>query len=267
MFFQGANRVPPARSIFVVMQPHVIEYHHFERVDSTNSLASNMLKDQNVLDWTVISTDTQTAGRGQQGTTWQDEPGKNVLMSLISPVISWPVSRIFELNMCVALAVSDVVNSYVDAGLKWPNDILIGEKKLGGMLLEPTIRGSWVNRLIIGLGINVHQNQWPEENIGATSLALHLDESPEVQDLIVSLAHGVSSGVNDIIRRGFHRRTDYLEQCLGYSTWRNYELVSGGLPRRCVAMMTDVAGNGALRLKTESGERLEVQMKEVRFVG
>lgn len=240
-------------------KPH-IQYLHFSVVESTNALASSYLDEDLNMDWLVISTDSQSKGRGQMGTTWQDVPRQNVLMSVVSPKISWPISRVFELNIAVSLAIHKVLSPFVNVELKWPNDLLVRRKKLGGILIEPSVRGSFVHRMIIGVGINVLQKEW-SQGVEATSLSLEALMEPEIAELRRRLAENIRLELERIIRTGKVDKEEYLSLCVGYQAWGEY--LEG--EKSFVAKFIDIDGNGRQILELEDGTRQAFELKEVRM--
>ncbi len=108
----------------------------------------------------VLVTDHQTAGRGTKGRTWFDPPGGSLLLSVrVRPQVS--PSRLHLFTMALSLAAADACRRVagVDVGLKWPNDLFVGERKLAGVLAESSVRGGQVAALVIGIGMNVN---WPD---------------------------------------------------------------------------------------------------------
>lgn len=107
-------------------------------------------------------TDCQTQGRGQRGNSWEAAPHQNVTLSVILHPGFLAVSQQFYLNICTSLAVLDLVQAFLpahaaDMKVKWPNDIYYGNKKLGGILIENTIRGQLLQHAILGIGLNINQ--------------------------------------------------------------------------------------------------------------
>ena len=106
----------------------------------------------------VLSADYQTAGRGQLGSRWEAERGKNLLFSLMAWPVGVPVGRQFRLSQTMAVAVRDALASYADGfTIKWPNDIYFGGGKVCGTIIETTWKGGMVERFVMGVGINVNQ--------------------------------------------------------------------------------------------------------------
>lgn len=109
----------------------------------------------------VAVTDHQTAGRGTKGRTWFDPPGGSLLVSvLLRPRM--PASRLGLLTIAFGLAAREACGAVagVEVGLKWPNDLFIGERKLAGILAESRMTGDGVDAVVIGMGMNVN---WPAD--------------------------------------------------------------------------------------------------------
>ena len=133
---------------------------HLDAVDSTNNYAANLLKTIKVESGTVIMTKRQTAGKGQRGNSWVTEPGKNLIFSVILfPQL--PVSKAFNLTMAISLAAQKTLSQYLPGvTVKWPNDIYVKNKKIAGILVENQLRGDTIISSVVGIGINVNQQQF-----------------------------------------------------------------------------------------------------------
>ncbi|MEY4926330.1 MAG: hypothetical protein RI894_766 [Bacteroidota bacterium] len=151
--------------------------HLFEKLPSTNSYAQEMLtRREAVAEGTLIQAFEQTAGRGQQGTIWQSDAGQNLTFSIILRPTFLPINEQFSLNQAISLAVIDFLTPYIkkndsksEPRIKWSNDILIGEKKICGILIENSIQNRQLATTILGIGLNI--NQLDFENLPqATSL-------------------------------------------------------------------------------------------------
>jgi len=138
--------------------------------ESTNTLMVSMSQHRLLDEGTVIVTDNQTRGRGQAGHTWVSEPAANLTFSvLLNPFFLEPSNQFF-LNMAVGLAICQAISDSVPnkVWLKWPNDVIIQDKKVSGILIENQIQGQVLSQSVIGIGVNVNQTHfaWPH----ATSL-------------------------------------------------------------------------------------------------
>ena len=134
---------------------------HWAVVESTNSEAMAWLRAAAPGSWFACTAAHQTAGRGRLGRAWTDEPGADVLLSI---AYRWRHSpgpeRLAELNLVVAVAVRDALASRLARDraaalrLKWPNDVLTGDRKLAGLLLETSWRGTEWGGWVLGIGLN-----------------------------------------------------------------------------------------------------------------
>ncbi len=132
-------------------------------VDSTNNFLKLLLsKSEPLPDGTVIMADNQFAGRGQQEGVWHTESGKNLTFSLLLKPTFLPIQNQFFLNMAISIALNDALTEFVGEGfsVKWPNDIYYHNKKIGGVLIENMLMGQTYKTGIIGIGINVNQQEF-----------------------------------------------------------------------------------------------------------
>ena len=128
-------------------------------IDSTNSFLRQLSNEELVEDFTVVVTEHQTNGRGQMGTQWESQNGKNLMFSVFKHVSGLDVVSHFYLSMTVSIAVFEALKTFQIKGLKikWPNDILSEQQKLCGVLIENVIKQNQLQSSIIGIGINVNQ--------------------------------------------------------------------------------------------------------------
>ena len=153
--------------------------------DSTNSYLKELSLEQTLDDFTVVSTELQLKGRGQMGSKWVSDKGKNLTISILKKLENFDVQNQFNLNCIVSLAIYDVLleikapNLYV----KWPNDILSVDKKICGILIENILKGRFIQAAIIGIGLNVNQTNFGTlEKV--SSLGLLLEQKLEPHNLI-----------------------------------------------------------------------------------
>ncbi|HEY0742906.1 MAG TPA: biotin--[acetyl-CoA-carboxylase] ligase [Chryseosolibacter sp.] len=156
----------PANTLFVGKNVVYVPECH-----STNTLATQLSQNSPATEGTVVITSNQTAGRGQRGNSWVVEPNQNLTLSVILKPGFLMLSQQFLLNVVVSLAVRDVLAEVLSGAvyIKWPNDILVHESKICGILIENQLRGKTIETAVVGIGLNVNQsNLLPEK---ATSLA------------------------------------------------------------------------------------------------
>lgn len=135
-----------------------MRFIEFPELESTSTYLASIA--DKAAHGTVVRADVQTAGRGQRGNSWESEPGRNILMSILLRPESLLPTRQFLLSQAVSLAIVDVLDRYLPrekACIKWPNDIYVGDRKICGILIENAISKGRIISSIAGIGINVNQ--------------------------------------------------------------------------------------------------------------
>lgn len=160
--------------------------------NSTSTYLKNLISGDILDDFTVVVAQKQLEGRGQMGTIWVSEEGKNLTFSLLKTVNELPVIEQFGLNIIMSLAVYDALNrlNVPDLRVKWPNDILSGSTKICGILIENMLSGRNIQSSIVGIGLNVNQMQFGElPNV--SSLKLILGQTFDLDELLVSIVESI----------------------------------------------------------------------------
>ena len=215
-------------------------FRHFEIVGSTNDIALELAR-LGEPEGLVITADSQTDGRGRRGRVWHDEPGQSIIMSaILRPAI--PASEMPKLSFVASLAVAEWLGAEcgLDCALKWPNDVLVGNRKLAGILIE--LAGA---AAVAGIGVNVNQRRFSDDlTDSATSLAIETGQSYDVPALTKSLAGHVFAVYERFLASGF-------EGIL--ADWRKY---MWGVGTRVEVLAEGRSLNGIIRGVDESGALL-----------
>jgi BirA family biotin operon repressor/biotin-[acetyl-CoA-carboxylase] ligase len=127
---------------------------------STMQAMEEILAESSLAEGSLVRTDYQTAGKGQDGNHWESEAGKNLLFTAVYYPVFLDPARQFLLSEMASLAVHHLLCSLLpDHGvhIKWPNDIYIGDRKIAGILLRHSLKGNHLHRSLIGIGLNVNQ--------------------------------------------------------------------------------------------------------------
>jgi BirA family transcriptional regulator, biotin operon repressor / biotin---[acetyl-CoA-carboxylase] ligase len=229
---------------------------------STNDLALKLLPQSGVAEGTVVITDSQTAGRGQRGNQWQAEPGKNLTLSVILKPIFLPVKHQFYLTMATALAVHDFFKTLIPIAtqIKWPNDILMGGKKLGGILIENQLQGDSISTAVVGIGLNINQKNFDIQT--ATSLSLVAQHEFTLQAIFPALLSHLESRYL-MLRSGKHEvlKQDYLRHLFQLNEVRTYQRNQ----QQFTGIIRGIDAWGKLLIETEAGVS-SFDLKEVSFL-
>ncbi len=143
-----------------------------DSVDSTNNYAMARIHAGLASDGLVCLAHHQWAGKGQRGKTWQDEPGQNLMMSLVIEPRELLISQQFLFSSAVALGIRDLLSRFASGKwfVKWPNDIFWSDRKAAGILIETVVKGKNWLFAVTGVGINLNQVQFPSNLSHAVSL-------------------------------------------------------------------------------------------------
>lgn len=144
-----------------------------DAIDSTNDFLKSLSSQDELENFTVVTAENQTKGKGQMGAKWQSESGKNLIMSVLVKDFLYDNEQFFNLSIVVSLAVIEVLKTLniSDLSIKWPNDIMSYNKKIGGILIENTIKSDGRIVSVVGLGLNVNQTNF-DHLPNASSLAV-----------------------------------------------------------------------------------------------
>ncbi len=158
---------------------------YFEELDSTNTEAKRIAETSDWTQWhgMVVVTDKQTAGRGRRGRDWDSPQGSGLFFSiLLKPEIAPSDAAMVTLVKAMAAVKGIAEVTGLQPQIKWPNDIVLNGKKIVGILTEMSAQVDYVNHIVVGTGINVHQTEFPDE-IAQTATSLDLEVGKEGRNL------------------------------------------------------------------------------------
>ena len=238
----------------------------FEETGSTNVEAMR-LASEGYPHGTLVVADSQTGGKGRRGRSWHTPKGSSIAMSLVLK-LELEAEYASMLTLVQAMAVAKAIEEIcgLKAQIKWPNDILINEKKVCGILTEMNMEGTRISSIIIGTGINVNQDDFPKEiSKIATSLK---KESGKVQSR------------ENLVKRICELFEEYFEMFMaskdlsGILEEYNLRLISSGRRVKVLDPQEEFIGEalginsqGELLVKKESGEIVKIYAGEVSVRG
>lgn len=236
-------------------------------VDSTHTLLSR--NHDAVPPMTMLCAREQTAGRGQRGNSWEAEPGQNLTFSMhFEPKDVKPAEQ-FVISEAFALAFIDLLHdSGIEATVKWPNDIYVGDRKICGILIEHSIMGTRISRTLLSAGLNVNQRRFHSAAPNPISIANILggDLVPEViaKKLAKTIDHRLASLDTEDKRKALHE--EFMQRL--YRGDNNFYPFTDNLRGETIsARITDVAPDGVLSLQpADGGPVRRFLFKEVSFV-
>jgi len=186
-------------------------------VNSTNTFIKQLVTNsKKEVEGLVVTTRNQTKGRGQQGNTWESEPGKNLTFSIfLKPNIL--VRNQFLLSKVISLGIVDfLINLGLEnVQIKWPNDIYIGKKKIAGILIENTLKSNKVFSTVVGVGLNVNQVKFNSAN-NPISIFNEIGVEKDLKEVLNQLLFFIEKRYISL-RQGKEKKidADYLNLLLG----------------------------------------------------
>lgn len=232
-------------------------------VDSTNNYANTLLAENQQITERVISAFEQTNGRGQTTNKWASAQGQNLTFSLILDSGFLPAEKQFSLSQVIALAIIDLLNSiHIEAVIKWPNDILVERKKISGILIENSVMGKQLHSSVIGIGLNVNQNDFSQLEIPATSIRNVTTYNYDCKKLLNKLLDSLHQRIDILKKQYFDAiQKEYLRYLFQYNEVALYKSMEDTFEAKIIG----VSGFGELILETKN-EVKKYMIQEIKHV-
>ena len=235
-----------------------------DAIDSTNSFLKELAQNSTLEDYTVAVANSQTSGRGQMSSSWHSKPFKNLTFSIFNRFKNLQIEHQPYLNFAVSLALFEVLESMSvpELSIKWPNDILSGKKKLCGILIETTFTSNRIKHTVIGIGLNVNQEEFPEDIPNATSLKNLLQKELDLDDLLLRLIQNIQSKI-ELIEN--HQLDDIYQSYLQYLYKKDIPMAFKDERTQLffMGMIKTVSTSGRLCIQLEDDSITEFDIKEI----
>lgn len=241
-----------------------------DKTDSTNRYLDRLCdnRQEAVAEFTTVTAGFQTAGKGQRGTMWEAEEGKNLLFSFVLYPTFLESRRQFVLSQVVSLAIKEELGEWADEiTIKWPNDIYWKDKKICGILIENNLSGRCISRSIPGVGINVNQESFCSGAPNPVSLKQITGKEHDCREILARILKRVQIYYNGLHPESFdvcsaEISNRYARSLFRHSGFHPYEDAGG----RFLARMLRVEQDGCFVLEDESGKERKYLFKEVQYV-
>lgn len=261
--------------------------YHFEELESTNLWMKQHLSELD--DFSVVTVDFQTAGRGQRGNGWESARGENLLMSLLIMPDNLAAADQFCISKVVAVSVASTIESIlpndVDVKIKWPNDIYVNEKKVCGVLIENILsRDGTIQNSIVGIGLNLNQLCFDSDAPNPASVIQFMPlGSTRIEPLEVAgkIKEAIGEGMRLLASCYSLIDSAYKGRLRGFGQFLNYIVLKptvGPAPTAIIsregsgsenpieiieAAIEDVASDGRLDMVLRDGTRRSFYFKEI----
>ncbi|PYU86322.1 MAG: biotin--[acetyl-CoA-carboxylase] ligase [Acidobacteria bacterium] len=230
---------------------------HFFRTDSTNRVALE-LGHAGEPEGAVVLAEEQTAGRGRGGRAWHSERATGIYVTLLLRPKLAPVQAPL-LTMMAGLSAHSAVQALtgLEVDLKWPNDLLVRGRKLGGILTEMHAEPGQIRFVIVGIGLNVNQEKFPGELANlATSLRAETGKPQSRMELLVRLLHEFESDYNRFLREGVATVVARFESVSSYARGKRVRVTNG--TESYVGTTAGLGPEGLLQVERDGGQLMTV---------
>lgn len=234
-----------------------------DQVASTNEYLKKII-DKNTPAGTIVITNKQTKGRGQQNNKWESETGKNLTFSiLLKPFIL--AEQIFMISKAVSLGITDAlsVEFGLDFRIKWPNDIYYENKKLAGILIENQMNGEKISYSIIGIGININQEIFLSDAPNPISLKNIVKKELHLNKILNKLLDHIAIWYEILKNEQFEKINTAYQQNL-YRNEGYFHFMTK--KEKINAKIIEVENDGKLILETLEGKRMGFYLREISFL-
>ena len=235
-----------------------------DAIDSTNEFLKGLSSNQILENFTVVTAESQTKGKGQMGSVWDSEPSKNLIMSVLIKDFTININLIFDVNIAVSISIIQVLDglNIPELSIKWPNDIMSYNKKIGGILIENSIKSDGNINSIVGLGLNVNQTNF-EHLPKASALAVICNATFDKQEILLKIIEKLKQNI-----RSWNQNKDFM--------WADYtkKLFKKGIPmpfsdqnqQHFMGIIQGVSSTGKLEILLEDDSIADYDIKEIQML-
>ena len=234
-------------------------------IDSTNSYLKQLAKESVLADETVVLTKRQLSGRGQMGNGWVSREGQSLTFSMFKAFENLKIEQQFIISMAVSVAILEGLKSLniPKMAIKWPNDILSANGKIGGILIENLLEGDSIKYSIIGIGLNVNETNFP--NLPqASSLKLETGKTFQLEEVLDIIMKSIFKKLKNISANDFFEmKKNYENNLFRKEIVSVFETPEGSHFNGIIKGVSDI---GELLVETENVAKQKFQLKEVKLI-
>ena len=234
-------------------------------VDSTNNYTNGILRQSVMHEGSMIIAKSQQSGKGQTGNTWEAEPDLNVTFSFVIYPGFIAIDKQFLISKFVSIAIVNYLKTIIsdkEISIKWPNDILIENRKIAGILIENSIQGNNLINSIVGIGLNVNQEVFTIFSRKATSIKNETGLNHDVMRTINELAAKLTEVYSWLCADLNSLDKLYLDRFYLHQKFAKY-LYDG---KKRSLKIIDIRENGHLVLEDHNGSEITCSLKEIEFL-
>jgi len=235
-----------------------------DAIDSTNDFLKGLSATEELENYTVVTAENQTKGRGQMGAVWNSEKSKNLIMSVFVKGLLVNTEEIYKLNIATALTLIQVLKTFdiQNLSIKWPNDIMSANFKIAGILIENSFKSDGSISSVIGIGLNVNQTDF-EILPKASSMAVIANSSFDKEELVVLIVEQLKMNLALVNSNPNHLWKEYLEVLFKKGVPMPFKKETG---KAFMGIIQGVSETGKLIILLEDDSIVEYGLKEIQML-
>jgi len=235
-----------------------------DAIGSTNDYLKDLAQEKPLSDYTIVSTRNQTEGKGQRRNNWTSEAGKNLTISILKLNTTLKSEDQFRISIHVGLALIHTLDQYgiPDLALKWPNDIMSGQRKICGILIENKLRGQKIVHSVIGIGLNVNQESFPGLP-NAVSMKQIIGEEVDLDTLLLEIRESLQREFKANEQQKWKLLRDRYENIL-FQAGNWVEFKEDGIS--LMGLLKGITQTGQLNITLEDGNMRSLSQGELQWL-
>jgi len=233
---------------------------------SSNSYLRDLSKKVETPDWTVVTAEFQFQGRGLARSEWISDKGKNLLCSVLMRFDELKIANSFYLSCAISIGVYNALKkcSIPFLSVKWPNDIMSGSKKLGGILIENSLKNEHIYQSIVGLGLNVNQGSFPDYLPDAISMRQIKNIEYNRDEILEIIVNSIQESIGLLKNREF----DLLHREYENILFKNgkVQMFEDKNKKQFLGKILGVDSSGMLKVEDEQNSIKQYDHKQIKFL-
>ncbi len=237
-----------------------------DAINSTSIYLKQLSKEVDVSNWTIVTAEYQTLGRGQMQTKWESEYGKNLIFSVLIKFDDLKVWNQFNLNCAISIGIFNALKEYKlpQLKIKWPNDIMSVNKKLGGILIENSLLNDKIYQSVVGIGLNINQDIYPDYLPKAVSMKQILKNDFDRDEILFQIVNSIKTQI-DILNRGEFKTLHQNYENILFKKGK-VQMFENKNHLKFIGQIIGVSKQGKLLVNLENESVMEYDFKEIKFI-
>jgi len=237
-----------------------------DAINSTNAFLKLLAKEVGTSNWTVVTAEFQTRGRGHVDTKWESERGKNLICSMLIMFLDLKIKNHFYLNCAISIGIFNALTrlNLPQLKVKWPNDIMAGNKKLAGILIENSLINDAIYQSVVGIGVNINQKDFPLSLPKAVSISQLLKKEFDRDAILVDIVSSIKAQIKLLKKNKF----EILHQNYEHLLYKNgkIQMFEDNNKNKFLGVILGVSEQGLLKIEIENKSVQEYNLKEIKFL-